>query len=72
MEKVTSPLTHNISGTAKAAAQTVIAVVWWQENVPNNLTPSDCHDVFFGRGYVGAHNAPSDKLARNHPEQIAS
>ncbi|EJD75441.1 GDP-fucose transporter, variant [Loa loa] len=29
--QVTSSLTHNISGTAKAAAQTVIAVVWWQE-----------------------------------------
>jgi len=26
--KVTSPLTHNISGTAKAAAQTVIATQW--------------------------------------------
>ncbi|CAG9532539.1 unnamed protein product [Cercopithifilaria johnstoni] len=32
--QVTSPLTHNISGTAKAAAQTVIAVVWWQEVKP--------------------------------------
>lgn len=29
--KVTSPLTHNISGTAKAAAQTVIATYWFQE-----------------------------------------
>jgi len=27
--KVTSPLTHNISGTAKACAQTVIAVVYF-------------------------------------------
>ncbi|VDN03005.1 unnamed protein product [Thelazia callipaeda] len=32
--QVTSPLTHNISGTAKAASQTVIAVVWWQEVKP--------------------------------------
>lgn len=39
--KVTSPLTHNISGTAKACAQTIIAVVayheiktllWWGSN----------------------------------------
>ena len=39
--KVTSPLTHNISGTAKAAAQTVIATqvnaesktfMWWMSN----------------------------------------
>ncbi|XP_071438652.1 GDP-fucose transporter 1 [Hetaerina americana] len=29
--KVTSPLTHNISGTAKACAQTVIATVWLEE-----------------------------------------
>ena len=40
--KVTSPLTHNISGTAKACAQTVIAVMyfalnktalWWACNI---------------------------------------
>ncbi|KAG4078196.1 hypothetical protein HA402_002248 [Bradysia odoriphaga] len=29
--KVTSPLTHNISGTAKACAQTVIATKWYAE-----------------------------------------
>merc|ERR1712203_648545 len=29
--KVTSPLTHNISGTVKAAAQTVLATQWWGE-----------------------------------------
>lgn len=29
--KVTSPLTSNISGTAKAAAQTVLATFWFQE-----------------------------------------
>ncbi|XP_035900646.1 GDP-fucose transporter 1 isoform X2 [Anopheles stephensi] len=29
--KVTSPLTHNISGTAKACAQTIIATSWYQE-----------------------------------------
>lgn len=29
--KVTSPLTHNISGTAKACAQTVIATQWYDE-----------------------------------------
>lgn len=30
--KVTSPLTHNISGTAKACAQTIIATNWYHEN----------------------------------------
>ncbi|CAG2065911.1 unnamed protein product [Timema podura] len=29
--KVTSALTHNISGTAKACAQTVIATFWYNE-----------------------------------------
>lgn len=32
--KVTSPLTHNISGTAKAAAQTVLATQWFNEVKP--------------------------------------
>ncbi|KAG8238851.1 hypothetical protein J437_LFUL017954 [Ladona fulva] len=30
--KVTSPLTHNISGTAKACAQTVIAAAWYEDS----------------------------------------
>ncbi|XP_053687835.1 GDP-fucose transporter 1 [Sabethes cyaneus] len=30
--KVTSPLTHNISGTAKACAQTVMATSWYNES----------------------------------------
>lgn len=32
MLQVTSPLTHNISGTAKACAQTVIATQWYNES----------------------------------------
>merc|ERR1711994_456166 len=32
--KATSPLTHNISGTAKAAAQTVLATHWFHEVKP--------------------------------------
>lgn len=32
--QVTSPLTHNISGTAKACAQTVIATYWYNEIKP--------------------------------------
>lgn len=34
--KVTSPLTHNISGTAKACVQTVLALLIWKN--PTNLT----------------------------------
>nr|BAC30595.1 unnamed protein product [Mus musculus] len=29
--KFTSPLTHNVSGTAKACAQTVLAVLYYEE-----------------------------------------
>lgn len=32
--KVTSPLTHNISGTAKACVQTVLATHWFNETKP--------------------------------------
>ncbi|XP_014215838.1 GDP-fucose transporter 1 [Copidosoma floridanum] len=32
--KVTSPLTHNISGTAKACVQTVLATHWYNEDKP--------------------------------------
>lgn len=28
---VTSPLTHNVSGTAKACAQTILACIWYSE-----------------------------------------
>ncbi|XP_043490656.1 GDP-fucose transporter 1 [Polistes fuscatus] len=30
--KVTSPLTHNVSGTAKACAQTILATYWFNEH----------------------------------------
>ncbi|XP_058808772.1 GDP-fucose transporter 1 [Phymastichus coffea] len=32
--KVTSPLTHNISGTAKACVQTILATYWYNETKP--------------------------------------
>ena len=32
--QVTSPLTHNVSGTAKACAQTILACVWFKELKP--------------------------------------
>ena len=32
--KVTSPLTHNISGTAKACAQTILATYWYGTSRP--------------------------------------
>lgn len=30
--KFTSPVTHNISGVAKACCQTALAVIWWQQH----------------------------------------
>jgi len=30
--QLTSPLTHNISGTAKACAQTILATYWYDES----------------------------------------
>ncbi|KAF2364400.1 Sugar phosphate transporter domain [Trinorchestia longiramus] len=33
--QVTSPLTHTISGTAKACAQTVLATTWYNEHKPS-------------------------------------
>jgi GDP-fucose transporter C1 len=33
--QVTSPLTHNISGTAKACVQTVLATYWFNETKPS-------------------------------------
>jgi GDP-fucose transporter C1 len=32
--KVTSPLTHNVSGTAKACVQTILATHWYDESKP--------------------------------------
>ncbi|CAB3381642.1 Hypothetical predicted protein [Cloeon dipterum] len=47
--KVTSPLTHNISGTAKACAQTVLATYWFQETKPFLWWASN-YVVLFGSG----------------------
>jgi GDP-fucose transporter C1 len=42
--QMTSPLTHNMSGTAKAAVQTVIAL-WWFQN-PINIAVQPFHPFF--------------------------
>ena len=47
--QVTSPLTHNISGTAKAAAQTVIATMYYHE-VKDYLWWLSNAIVLFGSG----------------------
>lgn len=47
--QVTSPLTHNISGTAKACAQTVLATYWFDETKPLLWWASN-YVVLFGSG----------------------
>lgn len=64
--KYTSPLTHNVSGTAKAAAQTVIACwwfmdsksyLWWFSNVLV-LVGSGCYTYVKQREMAKANNKP--------------
>lgn len=48
--QVTTPLTHNISGTAKAAAQTVLAVAWFSQSKTALWWLSNCL-VLFGSAF---------------------
>lgn len=48
--QVTTPLTHNISGTAKAAVQTVLAVVWQSQSKTLLWWLSNCF-VLFGSAF---------------------
>jgi GDP-fucose transporter C1 len=50
--QATSPLTHNISGTAKAAAQTVMAVGYWQEYKPMLWWASNAIVLIGSAGYT--------------------
>lgn len=50
--KVTSPLTHNISGTAKACAQTVIATYWYDESHTTMWWISNCIVLFGSAAYT--------------------
>lgn len=50
--QVTSPLTHNISGTAKACAQTVLATFWYNESKPILWWLSNFVVLFGSAGYA--------------------
>nr|CAG4644051.1 EOG090X081X [Lepidurus arcticus] len=50
--QVTSPLTHNISGTAKACAQTVLATRWYHETKPFLWWLSNLVVLFGSAGYA--------------------
>ena len=50
--QVTSPLTHTISGTAKACAQTVLATSWYNEYKPWLWWVSNFTVLFGSLGYT--------------------
>lgn len=67
--KVTSPLTHNISGTAKACAQTILAtqlfnelksLLWWLSNFV----------VLFGSGAYA--RVKQLEIEKHHKERVQS
>ncbi|CAK9824412.1 GDP-fucose transporter 1 [Anthophora retusa] len=63
--KVTSPLTHNISGTAKACVQTVLATYWYNEEKSFMWWISNC--VVLGASAVYARLRQLD-LSKVHKE----
>lgn len=50
--QITSPLTHNISGTAKAAVQTVLATVFYREHKDLVWWASNCIILFGSAAYT--------------------
>lgn len=65
--KVTSPLTHNISGTAKACAQTVMATYWYHENKPWLWWLSNWIVLAGSAGYT---NAKQREMQENFMKQL--
>lgn len=50
--QVTSPLTHNISGTAKACAQTILACIYFHDVKTNLWWVSNMVVLFGSAGYT--------------------
>ena len=59
--QVTSPLTHNISGTAKACAQTVLATYWYSELKPLLWWISNWIVLFGSAAYTRVRQVEMDK-----------
>lgn len=59
--QVTSPLTHNISGTAKACAQTVLATNWYGEIKPFLWWVSNWVVLFGSAAYTRVRQIEMDK-----------
>lgn len=65
--QVTSPLTHNISGTAKACAQTVLATHWNHEDRPTLWWFSNFVVLFGSSLYARVKQLEMDK---KHKQQL--
>lgn len=65
--KVTSPLTHNISGTAKACAQTVLATFWYSEHKSFMWWVSNAMVMFGSAAYT---RIKQIEMKRAHQEGI--
>ena len=59
--KVTSPLTHSVSGTAKAAAQTVLATQLASESKSGMWWVSNAMVLFGSVGYTRAKQLEMEK-----------
>jgi GDP-fucose transporter C1 len=66
--KYTSALTHNISGTAKACAQTVLATYWYQETKSIIWWCSNFVVLFGSAGYARVKQLD---MERKHKENVA-
>nr|XP_022918312.1 GDP-fucose transporter 1 [Onthophagus taurus] len=65
--KVTSALTHNISGTAKACAQTVLATYWYNEAKTFLWWISNFIILFGSAGYARVKQLDMEKKFRQSP-----
>nr|SVE79557.1 EOG090X081X [Daphnia magna] len=65
--QVTSPLTHNISGTAKACAQTVLATYWYGEVKPFLWWISNWVVLFGSAAYT---RVRQQEMEKNHKSKV--
>ncbi|CAG5133120.1 unnamed protein product [Candidula unifasciata] len=66
--QVTSPLTHNISGTAKACAQTILACIYFHDVKTNLWWLSNMVVLFGSAGYT---EVKRREMKKDHLEKVA-
>lgn len=67
--QVTSPLTHNISGTAKACAQTILACIYFHEIKTNLWWVSNSVVLLGSAGYT---EVKRQEMKKQHAESQAA